>query len=1141
MRRITRGICALLVLAGQVAPASALPGFVEFESGLVRPLALAPNGARLFAVNTPDGRLEVLRLGPGGAVREASVPVGLEPVAVAAFSDDEVWVVNHLSDSVSVIDVASVPPRVTRTLLVGDEPRDIVFADPDGSGPLAKRAFITTAHRGQHRSDPSITSVPGAGDPQLTTPGVDRADVWVFDTANLGGTTGGTPLRIVTLFGDTPRALAVRQRATDATVYAAIFQSGNRTTTVSEGLVCNGFGGAPCAGDGVTSPNGLPGGQMPGGLVAPSSNNAGVLAPETGVIVKQNPASGEYRDKDGRNWSNGVRFDLPDQDVFAIDANTLLETAFTASVGTTQFNLAVNPVNGHLYVSNTDANNLTRFEGPGCAGLASPGPNDVGNIANTVNGKLALSRISVVPAPDVTDATGASVLARHLNKHIDYATLSIECDGDPNPAYPAGQKAHSLATPTDLAIDSTGSTLYVAAFGSSKVGVFDTATLENDSFDPTVESANYIDVSGGGPVGLALDETRGRLYVLTRFDDAVKVVHLATRSEMQSIALHNPEPPAVLQGRRFLYDAVATSGNGEASCSSCHIFGDMDQLAWDLGNPDGGVASNPMTINLLLGAGNTQNGGASDTEFHPMKGPMTTQTLRGMSNSGAMHWRGDRSNGFFGIHATSEDLSFRNFIVAFPGLVGNQTLIAPSDMQKFADFQLSVQMPPNPVRNLDGSLTAAQQTGKNLYTGVVGSNGFPSPHSGKADGINVASLGFTCEGCHRLDPAQGFFGAGKESSFENETQIFKIAHLRNAYQKVGMFGMPNVPFNLPGDGAHKGPQVRGYGFLHDGSTDTLFRFLSADVFSFNNNNPVPSLGNVGFSLGAAGDVQRRNVEQFVLAFDTDLAPIVGQQVTRTSTNAGAVDARIDLIHARSSVPFTSKILGAGATENDVVVHARVGSRVRGWVKDATTGADYRPDDGSPNVTLAALKALSTTPGQEVTFLAVPPGSGQRMAIDRDGDGVTNGADNCADVANAGQLDSDGDGAGDACDDCLLQANASQTDTDADGRGDVCDNCPTRANPAQSDLGGVGPGSPPDGIGDACQCGDVNGDGRVTTVDAVRMLRAQLTPPTATMTRPDLCDVGGTAGCTTADVVIVRRALLAPPTATISQACATATP
>jgi hypothetical protein len=43
----------------------------------------------------------------------------------------------------------------------------------------------------------------------LTTPGVGRALVWVFDPANLGATLTGTPLSIVELFGDTPRALAV--------------------------------------------------------------------------------------------------------------------------------------------------------------------------------------------------------------------------------------------------------------------------------------------------------------------------------------------------------------------------------------------------------------------------------------------------------------------------------------------------------------------------------------------------------------------------------------------------------------------------------------------------------------------------------------------------------------------------------------------------------------------------------------------------------------------------------------------------------------------------------------------------------------------------------------------------------------------
>src|SRR5438552_7360925 len=38
--------------------------FTLFESGQVRPLALSQDGHHLFAVNTPDHRLEVFRIGP---------------------------------------------------------------------------------------------------------------------------------------------------------------------------------------------------------------------------------------------------------------------------------------------------------------------------------------------------------------------------------------------------------------------------------------------------------------------------------------------------------------------------------------------------------------------------------------------------------------------------------------------------------------------------------------------------------------------------------------------------------------------------------------------------------------------------------------------------------------------------------------------------------------------------------------------------------------------------------------------------------------------------------------------------------------------------------------------------------------------
>ncbi len=919
----------------RVSASSSGPPFVEFESGHVRPIAMSPDGATLFAVNTPNGTLEVFDLTSGKPALKFRVPVGLEPVAVAARTNTEVWITNFLSDSVSVVTLSGTP-HVVRTLLVGDEPRDIVFAGNPS------RAFITTAHRGQQRTDPSIANVPGAGDPQMTTAGVPRADVWVFDPSNLGTTAGGTPLSILSFFTDTPRALAVSPDGN--TVYVAGFKTGNQTTTINQGRVCAGFHNKPCTlSDGSTSPGGNPG---------PATDSTGEPAPEVGLIVKF--INGHWQDELSRVWDSSVRFNLPDTDVFSFNANTLTQTAAFAHIGTTLFNMAANPVTGNLYVSNTDAINNVRFEGSGTYA------------GHTVQGHLAEARITVI--------SGSTVTPHHLNQHLDYTRLAG------SPGFDLTAKSHSLSMPLDMKISSDGSTLYVAAFGSSKIGVFNTTALENDTFNPVTGSANYLTVSGGGPSGIVLDEARHQLYVTTRFDDAVKTIDLRSRLETSRVALPNPEPSSIVDGRPLLYDATNFSGNGEAACASCHNFADNDALAWDLGNPDNAVTQSPipinfgMLLNLFLipvgatGVDSPINGDNKPSDFHPMKGPFTTQTLRGLQNSGAMHWRGDRSNGEYGTDPFSSNMSFMNFGAAFQTLIGSPNQPSQSQMQAFANFALQIVPPPNPVRNLDNSLTAAQQVGQSFFSGARPSDGI----NNSLVSALVGQSSFSCNGCHTLDSSQGFFGTGGNQSFEGLTQIVKIPHLRNIYDKIGMFGNPSVSFFQQADSGQMGNQIRGYGFTGDGSTDTIFRFLTAAVFAPTSNSGFPQDN---------PDATRQSVEQYLFAFDSDLAPIVGQQVTLTSTNSAAAGPRIDLLMARAGAPFVSKALNGSVTECDLIAQVVQNGRVMSFLYDPVA-KNFRPDNGSAAVPDAVIRALATTPGQEVTYTAATPGSGSRLVFAR---------------------------------------------------------------------------------------------------------------------------------------------------------------
>ena len=110
--------------------------YKHFEARQLHPIALTPDGSKVLAVNSPDAKLSVFDATT--MTRTVEIPVGVEPVTVRARTNDEVWVVNEVSDTVSIISLIS--NTVTATMRVGDEPGDVVFA--------GGKAFVSCSRAG---------------------------------------------------------------------------------------------------------------------------------------------------------------------------------------------------------------------------------------------------------------------------------------------------------------------------------------------------------------------------------------------------------------------------------------------------------------------------------------------------------------------------------------------------------------------------------------------------------------------------------------------------------------------------------------------------------------------------------------------------------------------------------------------------------------------------------------------------------------------------------------------------------------------------------------------------------------------------------------------------------------------------------
>lgn len=728
-------VLVALTLAG-ANPARGQASFINFESAPVHPADITPDGTRLLVTNAADNRLEVFTLGAGLPVWAASIPVGLEPVSVRVRSNTEAWVVNTVSDTVSVVDLSV--QNVSRTLAVGDEPSDVVFA----GSPL--RAFVSVS-------------------------GLNR--VLVLDPAN-----PAAPAVVVPIAGHRPKALA-----TDGTrVFAAVFFAGNRSTVLA----------APV----VSAPGG------PAGGVNPPSNTAGpafipALAPglppppAVGLIVNREitPQGEKWKDDAGRFWDASVPWQLNQNAVAVIDGASLA-TTYIRNIGNIQMALAVQPGTGKIAVTQVYLRNEARFE-------------------SVARAQFARQRIAIFDPVNPNSGT-----IQDLNPHLMVSPPQATYKANPTPA----EKAMSIGDPRAIVWKVDGSAAYIAGMGSNSV-----AKIVPGTGLPVPTRLATIPV-GQGPVGLALDTARSRLYVVNRFDATVSVINTATDAELGRVGYFDPTPAVIKAGRPLHYGTQAFSLLGQASCNSCHIDGRTDMQPWDLGDPAGAVK--PFNQTCDSGACN---------DWHPMKGPFMTQTLQGIIGSGPpspMHWRGDR-----------EDITA--FTVGYTGLLGAAAPPSIAQMNQLGAFYATLAFAPQPNRTFTDGLPGS----------VAGLTGNPAAGAALFAGAPLFGAASSCTQCHSAPSGSGTTiipGAAL-----GQSQGLKTPPLRTLYTNTG-FDKASQSSN------------RGFGFGHEGAADTPFSFLQGHT--------------VTYPATAAGDQARRDLEAFLVCFPSGTHPAIGVQQTITA-------------------------------------------------------------------------------------------------------------------------------------------------------------------------------------------------------------------------------------------------------------------
>ena len=535
---------------------------------------------------------------------------------------------------------------------------------------------------------------------------------------------------------------------------------------------------------------------------------------------------------------------------------------------------------------------------------------------------------------------------------------------------------------------SDGATLYVAALGSSKVGVFDTAALENDTFVPS--AANQIPVTGGGPTGLVLDEDAAAASTCSPASTTrsrSSTPRRAARSRTSPMLQPRAGERRRTAGRSSTTRAL-TSSHGDSSCASCHIFGDFDSLAWDLGNPDGAVLDNPGPVRQP----SLDRSRAAGRRLPPDEGPDddAEPARHGQPRPDALarrpHRRQRRAERAAGQrHVRRGARRSRSSTSRSPGLLGRNAPLADGGDAGVHRLHPAGHVSAEPDPRLDNSLTPDQQAGRDFF--------FERRRRSPTRSSN-------CNGCHVLDPQrQRRFGVAARLLRHRRPLVASRTRRRSSRSRTcatctrrsacsacrpspfvnagdnGVQGRPGARLRLPARRQHR------HGLpLPSSTVFAQRRRPTRSPIRAASRSPARPTSGHGAADGAgrhpAPPADRGVHARVRLEPGADRRPAGDAD----RQDGRRVQARIELLEAR-----------AAAGECDLVVHGQG----RGARSATSTTRRRRASSpiaraSAPVTDADAARARPAT--RALTFTAVPPGNGRRIGMNANLDGVLDGDD-----------------------------------------------------------------------------------------------------------------------------------------------------